>query len=165
MKRTATLEQAHTMAELLPTLMRQLMAGESGPAEELPLAQLKICGVLYGGPQPMSVLSRELSVSLSAMTQVADRMERAGLVHRVPKGGDRRVRCLQLTDQGEKMMRRREEARTERLLAVLKHLGPQAREDVLAALRTLIHACMAAKGQDGAPTDHNFRRSAEKVLV
>ena len=45
----------------------------------------------------MSSLGRELGVSLSAITQIADRLERAGLVTRVAKGGDRRVRRLELT--------------------------------------------------------------------
>ena len=106
--RAAVAEQAETIATLLPALMRQLTAGDDDPAAELPLAQLRVCSVLCGGPRPMSALGRELGVSLSAMTQIADRLERARLVKRVAKGGDRRVRCLQLTDGGEKIMRLRQ---------------------------------------------------------
>ena len=50
----------------------------------------------------MSALSREFGVSLSAMTRIADRLERARLVKRVAEGGDRRIRHLQLTPRGEK---------------------------------------------------------------
>jgi DNA-binding MarR family transcriptional regulator len=154
------------MIELLPVLMRQLMAGESDPAQELSLAQLKVCSVLYRGPQPMSALSRELGVSLSAMTQIADRMERAALVARVSKGGDRRIRCLQLTDDGEKMMRLRENARTQRLSAVLEHLAPRVRENVLTTLQTLIEACRATRGRDGTPLEHSSPvMSVSKVLL
>ena len=59
-------------------MMRQLFSADDHLAAELPLAQLRVCGMLYDGPHPMSVLSRELGVSLSAMTQIADRLERAG---------------------------------------------------------------------------------------
>jgi DNA-binding MarR family transcriptional regulator len=151
MNHAATREQAKTFTTLLPALMRQLAAGVRDPAAELPLAQLRVCGVLCGGPRPMSAVSRELGVSLSAMTQIADRLERARLVKRMPKGDDRRIRCLQLTDRGERMMRLREEARVERALAVLAHLPPKAREDSLTALQKLIRACVAIREQDAHP--------------
>lgn len=164
MDHTDTLQQARTMAELLPALMRQLVAGENDSVQDLPLTQLRVCHLLYRGPQSMSALGRELAVSLSAMTQLADRMEQAGLVKRVPKWGDRRIRCLQLTDHGEKMMRRRDDARTERLLAVLKRIDPHAREEVLAALHTLIQASVAARGHDAALKEHGPHILTSKVL-
>ncbi len=129
-------EQAEDVATLLRSLLRELSVGLDDPAVDLPLAQLRVCTVLYGGPRPMSSLGRELGVSLSAITQIADRLERAGLVTRVAKGGDRRVRCLQLTHRGEKMMRLHEEARIQRMSAALEHLNSRA----------------AARG-DGGPAD------------
>ena len=39
----------------------------------------------------MSALGRKLGVSLSAMTQIADRLERADMVKRVAEDSDRRV--------------------------------------------------------------------------
>lgn len=149
MNRNGVMEQAKSLATLLPTLMRQLSAGEDDPAVELPLAQLKVCSVLYQGARPMSSIGRELGVSLSAMTQIANRLERAGLVERVAQGKDRRVRRLQLTKLGSEMMRRRENARIHSALAVMGHLAPTARKEVLATLQTLIDACIAAHGQDG----------------
>ena len=85
------LEQAKTLAESLPTLMRQLMAGHDDPAAELPLAERRVCTLLCGEPLPMSALGRELGGSSSAMTQIADRLERARLVKRVAQGDDRRL--------------------------------------------------------------------------
>jgi DNA-binding MarR family transcriptional regulator len=98
----------------------------------------------------MSALSRELGVSLSALTQIADRLERARLVKRVAFGCDRRVRHLQLTERGENLMRVREVARTQRVLAALEHLSPEAREEVTAAMQALLNACRAVEGQDVA---------------
>lgn len=139
MDQTVKLEQAKAIAGLLPAIMRQLFTLEDDLAAELPLGQLRVCAILRDGPHPMSVLSRELGVSLSAMTQIADRLERAKLVSRVAEGGDRRIRCLQLTPKGEKMMNRREDSRVRRVLAVLNNLSSDARKEIVAALDTLMN--------------------------
>jgi DNA-binding MarR family transcriptional regulator len=148
MNHSVPLEQAKTIATLLPALMRQLVAGKSDPTAELPLAQLRVCSVLSGGPRPMSTLGRELGVSLSAMTQIADRLERARLVKRVAQGDDRRVRCLQLTERGERIMRLHEQSRIERVAAILEHLSAADRKGVLAALQTLFQASVAMREAD-----------------
>lgn len=137
--------QARAIAAHLPALMRHLFTFEDDAAEELPLAQLRVCAILLGGPRPMSALSRELGVSVSAMTQVADRLERSRLVQRVAHGTDRRLRCLQLTERGEKIMRRREAARNQSVLDVLEQLPPPARRNILRALERLLQACEPRK--------------------
>jgi DNA-binding MarR family transcriptional regulator len=142
-------DEAKTVADLLLTFMRQLTAGLDDPVVNLPLGQLRVCGVLCGGPLPMSAIGRELGASLSAMTQIADRLERARLVRRVPRGDDRRVRCLQLTERGEKMMRLHEQTRIRRMSDVLENLNCGEREEVVAVLKTLVRASAAAPGEHG----------------
>ena len=123
---------------------------------ELPLAQLRVCGILHRGPRPMSALSRDLGVSLSAMTQIADRLERANLVKRVAEDNDRRVRCLRLTPRGESIMRRREDVRTGRITAALARLPAKKRKEVLAALR---NAAGRLPGRQGTETAlHSWQR-------
>ena len=146
-------DEAKTVADLLLTFMRQLNAGLDDPVVNLPLGQLRVCGTLRGGPLPMSAIGRELGASLSAMTQIADRLERARLVKRVPRGDDRRVRCLQLTERGEKMMRLHEQTRVRRMSDVLENLSCEEREEVADVLKTLIRASAAAPGEHGG-----FRR-------
>jgi DNA-binding MarR family transcriptional regulator len=104
---------------------------------DLPLRQLRICTALVDGPRTMSQLGRELRVSLSAMTQIADRLERSGLVMRVADEADRRVRCLQLTPRGLRAMRAREELRLTRVGEVFSKLSPAERVQIAAALETL----------------------------
>ncbi len=135
------LEIAEAVAGLMPRLARGLTAAEKDPADNLPLAQLRLCGILSSGPRPMSALSRELGVSLSALTQIADRLEKARLVKRVAEENDRRVRCLQLTARGDKMMQRRRDARVLRMLSVLERLSAPQRESVRASLEILVTAC------------------------
>lgn len=142
MDETTLAEQAQSAASLLVRLMRHLFAMGHDAAEELSLPQIRVCGTLYfEGPRPMSTLSREMGVTLSAMTQIADRLERAGLVERVAEGTDRRIRCLRLTGRGEKIMRRRDEDRVRRVAAVFERLTPEAREEALVALARLNEAC------------------------
>ena len=95
-------EQAKTIASLLFALVRRLAVADHDPVGDLPLAQLRVCGILHGGPRPMSALSRDLSVSLSALTQIADRLERADLVQRVAEGSDRRAAQSALDAAGRK---------------------------------------------------------------
>jgi DNA-binding MarR family transcriptional regulator len=143
---------AEEVAAMIPRLIRGLTSAENDPGDAMPLAQLRLCAILYEGPRSMSILSRELGVSLSALTQIADRLEKARLVKRVAEDNDRRVRCLQLTSRGEKMMRKRREARVLRTLAVLEHLSAPQRESVQSSLEMLVSACAAVQaGERRAP--------------
>ncbi|MHB1038301.1 MAG: MarR family winged helix-turn-helix transcriptional regulator [Pirellulales bacterium] len=153
MNATATVDQAKSMASLLLELTRRLfIPSDDRLAAMLPLAQLRVCAILYRGARSMSALGRELGVSQSAMTQIADRLERAGLVHRVTEETDRRVRSLQLTPRGEKIMRSREADRVERVTAILDRLSPKARNQALSTLEMLADACTAAESLPFTPS-------------
>jgi DNA-binding MarR family transcriptional regulator len=148
-------EIAEAVAGLFPRLARGLSSAEKDLADDLPLAQLRLCGMLCEGSQPMSALSHALGVSLSALTQIADRLERARLVKRVSEENDRRVRCLQLTAQGEKMMHQRREVRIHRTMTVLEHLAAPQREALLASLEILADACSAVYAAEHAGDRHD----------
>ncbi len=163
MDESVTLEQAKTIAEILPVLMRRLAGPNDNLAAKLPLTQLKVCGVLFRGPRRMSGLSRELGVSLSSLTQIADRLESAGMVKRVAYGADRRVRYLQLTARGKGLIRLREDARVRRTRAVLEHLPPKLRREVVAALEAFARACAEDGGEDVAPRSEDAAYLSELV--
>ncbi|NLF09944.1 MAG: MarR family transcriptional regulator [Pirellulaceae bacterium] len=132
---------AETIEELLHSFLDRLAGGNhDGEAIDLPLAQLRLCNSLFGKARSMSSISRELGTSLSAVTQIADRLERAGLVKRVPRGDDRRVRCLELTDSGAEMMRRHAENRVRRMAEVLARLSTPQRQTVADAFTALVEA-------------------------
>jgi DNA-binding MarR family transcriptional regulator len=140
---TSVHDEARELTSLFVSLTRQLSVVDDFVAE-MPLRQLRVCMVLYDGPRSMSALSRELSVSLSAMTQIADRLERARLVKRSFEGNDRRVRSLQLTPRGHKIMQVREEARIQRAQSVVERMSQPAREQVIESMRTLLSATQSA---------------------
>ena len=81
------------------------------------------------------------------------------------RGDDRRVRCLQLTEGGEKIMRFHEEVRVRRIATALEHLSPDARNGVTNALQTMIQACMATKGQDRHPTKNHSHPPVSETLL
>src|SRR5689334_14612039 len=129
-------QQASWLESLLPRLMRHLFALDpEHPAMELPLAQLRVCTVLQAGARTISALGEELGNSASAVTQIADRLERSGFVERIAERDDRRVRKLQLTPYGAEVMRSRREARVLRAMEALATLPPANREAVLNAVR------------------------------
>src|ERR1041384_4601079 len=130
-------QQASWLESLLPKLMRHLFSLDpEHPAMELPLAQLRVCTVLQSGPRPISALGEELGISVSAVTQIADRLERSGFLERVAEKDDRRMKKLRLTPHGAQVMNSRREARVRRAREALATLPPANREAVLKAVRT-----------------------------
>lgn len=125
------------------SVVRDLLYVEDRTSD-LPLRQLHVCATLYGGPLSMSQLSRQLGVSMSSMTQIADRLERAGMVARQASEPDRRVRCLILTPHGRRALQAREKVRHERLASAFDALDGAAQEQLLAGLKVLQVACAAA---------------------
>jgi DNA-binding MarR family transcriptional regulator len=67
--------------------------------------------VHYNGPSKISEICEHMMVSAPAASQMADRLEKVNLVQRIPKPGDRRVRNVVLTKQGESFVRQSIEAR------------------------------------------------------
>lgn len=145
MKEDILLDQAVRLECLLPKLMRRLFTLDpTHPATELPVAQLRVCSILQGGPRTMSAIGEELRISVSAVTQIADRLERAGFVERVAGRDDRRMKQLQLTPREAEIMRSRRETRIRRAADALALLPPAARDAVLEALRVLLDASLAS---------------------
>ncbi len=165
MDHTVSREQAAAFVRFLHSLLRELTVGSNDPTAELPLGQLRVCRVLTGGLQSISAISRELGVSLSAITQIADRLERARLVRRLTEDNDRRVRCLQLTARGEKLLRLHDEERVRRMAAALEQLTPAEREQAAAALDMLVRASMAARAADGNDKAAGPYNSTSEVLL
>lgn len=134
-------EQSEAVVTLLSRLMRRLFTlTADDPAMELPGAQMRVCNVLWDGPRTMSALGDELGISHSAITQIADRLERAEMVERLPEADDRRCKRLALTPRGVEVMQERRDRRVGRTVKVLEQLSPQDRQAAVAALGVLLDA-------------------------
>jgi len=136
-------EQAIRVERLMPDILRRMFTlGNDATISEMPLSQLRICSYLQDGPRSMSEVSAELRMSCSAVTQIADRMERSGLVERVPALDDRRLKHLHLTERAKVAMEARRERRTRRVQEALALLPDGTREDLLYALEQLWQATL-----------------------
>lgn len=135
--------QAARLEAILPAIMRRLFPLEPDhPAAKLPVAQLRVCSILQDGPRSVSSISEELNISLSAVTQLADRLERAGFVQRCTEGDDRRVRFLALTEQGGELMALRRASRVRNAAEALAQLAVGDRAILLTALEQLRQAVL-----------------------
>jgi DNA-binding MarR family transcriptional regulator len=134
-------DMAVELEQLMPRVMRRLYTLDpEHPANDLPIAQLRVCAILQSGPRTHSAISDELGISVSATTQIADRLERAGLVERLAGVDDRRIKYLQLAPHGMEMMRTRREIRVQRTRIALAELSPEARQATLDVMRALLEA-------------------------
>ncbi|MGO8670495.1 MAG: MarR family winged helix-turn-helix transcriptional regulator [Capsulimonadaceae bacterium] len=137
--------QASAVERLMPQLGRRLFTvNPDDPYYELPVTQVRVCTVLQAGPASMSLLGEELGISTSAVTQIADRLERAGMVERICECEDRRIKKLVLTSHGEDVMRRRWHRRVSSVAEALALLPPERRVEIISALRDLLAATKVA---------------------
>ena len=135
------LKTAGDLVNLLPRITRQIArTGEGDPASELPVAQLRVCAILRDGARHMTALAHELGITLSALTQLVDRLEHAGLVARTADESDRRVKLLQLTPHAVEIFGRRKAARIQRAAHALEYLDDSMRIQVLETLHLLLNA-------------------------
>jgi DNA-binding MarR family transcriptional regulator len=137
-------DQAREVDATFRALARRVLVDDD-PASELPLRQFRVCAALFEGTRSMKELSQELGVSQSAITQIADRLEAAGMVTRGAVGDDRRVRNLELTPRARQLLRRREEGRIERVSDILQQISPSDRDAMMRALAVLKGAAECAE--------------------
>ncbi len=136
-------EQASRLEHLMPMILRRLFTlGQAGILADMPLGQLRICSFLQNGPRSMSAIADEMGMSTSAVTQIADRMERAGLVERLPVLDDRRSRNLHLTVHANRLMEARRESRTLRAREALALMPQDIRADMVTGLEQLLQATL-----------------------
>jgi len=95
----------HSIGGLLSRVKLKLMDALDAELEPLGIssAQYVILVNLANGVDSASGLCRSVSYDPGAMTRMIDRLERKGLVRRVPCSEDRRVMRLALTEEGAKV--------------------------------------------------------------
>ena len=79
-------------------------------------------------------LSRMLLVNRANITSLIDRMEKADLVHRASRPGDRRFNVIKLTDHGEKLLRSLEGSYIREVRSIM---GALEEEELAQLLKTL----------------------------
>lgn len=100
--------------------------------------------LLHKGPLPVNVIGRKVLLTTGSITSAVDRLAGRGLVARKDDPADRRVRLVQLTPGGRKLIRpafARHAADLERLIAVLSR---EERSTLVMLLRKLGKAAEGA---------------------
>jgi DNA-binding MarR family transcriptional regulator len=95
----------HPVADGLIRLsgMTQAVFTRTAERHGLPAAQARLLCMLAAGPRRMSELAGLLGIEKAALTGLADRAERRGLVARTAVPGDRRAVSVALTPEGREV--------------------------------------------------------------
>jgi len=70
---------------------------------DLPFADVSLLAQLHlGNDVPMAELARRMHMTRAGVTKMAHRLEKAGILRRIPSPADNRVIHIQLTDEGRR---------------------------------------------------------------
>ena len=92
----------------------------------------------YNAPSKISEICDHMMVSAAAASQMVDRLEKQNLVARIPEPGDRRVRNVVLSEQGQGFVRQSIEARRRWVKDVPAELSEEQLDQISSALQLLI---------------------------
>ena len=137
----STKDHAIRIEGLLPRVLRTLFKpDENDPLVELPVGQMRMMRLLAQKTFTPSNLGEELGLSVSAVTQMANRLDSIGYLSRIEDPVDRRVKHLTLTPLGKEKMFKRQAKRIQRLESVLGHMPIDRQVEFLKLLEELIDA-------------------------
>jgi len=88
----------------------------------------------------MKDLAEEFSVTLAAITGIADRLEEKGVLKRTEDPQDRRASRLRLTPRARSLMRRMDEARQKTMEEILKNLSKKERVQLMKGFEIFLKA-------------------------
>jgi DNA-binding MarR family transcriptional regulator len=94
--------------------------------------------VFYRGPSKISDLCEHMMVSPAAASQMVDRLEKQNLVTRISQPGDRRVRNVVLSVEGESFVQRSIAARQSWIEEIPSRLTDEQQKQVSESLKVLI---------------------------
>jgi len=130
-----TIERAKQLEALLPRLMRRMFSGtESDELSELSIAQLRILRAVLDSPHTAGEIVELLGYSPSALSQLTQRLVTAGLLTKSKDPQDARVKHLELTNKGRKLMEERRTARIGQVNVALRHLEEDEQKELIRLL-------------------------------
>jgi len=119
-------------------------------AEGITLSQFFLLReIAHRGRVTVSEVAAGLGVTLSAVTALAEKLSRAGLITRSRDPADRRVVWLELTGKGAEMLEICREGRNRVLRRYLGRLPPEDLERLVNIYRRLVSAVEAEEGPGG----------------
>ena len=104
--------------------------------------------LLHKGPMSMSQIGDTVLLANPSMTAAANRLQRLNLVARQSPGDDRRVRTVELTPAGRKLIDKVYAQHESDLEAVMEGISPGQRTAARAALKSMGLAAKAKIGEE-----------------
>jgi DNA-binding MarR family transcriptional regulator len=150
---------AHRLRELLAALAGA--TGDTWRTGEPPLTAAQAQVLFHVARHPdchVGDVAKAFRVTLPAVTHLAGRLARKGLLARATDPADRRACLLSLTPRGEALVRRLETGQLRAMERLLARLTPAARRRAVAALEALAAAADAAAvaaGNGHPPADRS----------
>ena len=102
-------------------------------AKAIPLMTL----LRHGDCVPQGVLAERVGIEGATIVRVVDELEKENLIRRIADENDRRVKLIELTDEGRALAAKIEKAATRLRTAFLGDLDPDAVDVALDVLRKL----------------------------
>ena len=139
---------ADRLEAILPLIMRTIYPPrEDDPFADLPLMQLRVVRTLAPGQRSMTELADELRMSASRLTHLVSRLEAVGLIQKRCHPDDRRIKLVELTEEGARHMHTHMRLRSTRAQEILSALSEADRQTLMDSLENLYQQ---AKGMSTA---------------
>jgi MarR family 2-MHQ and catechol resistance regulon transcriptional repressor len=108
--------------------------------------------LLHKGPLTISVIGEKVLLASASMTSAIDRLENRGLVQRRSCSSDRRIRLVELTDEGRGFIEEIYARHEKDLEHVAEGLSEAERRTMYEGLKKMGHAAKAAEPTQKCPT-------------
>ncbi len=119
--------------------IHQAIFAEECAAFDITPVQFSIMTVAAAQPGlDQTALAHEVGVDRATLANVLARLEGRGLVRRTPGQTDKRIKCVQLSAAGARILARMDEAVTRAHWRTIKALPASRRDTFLEALRLLV---------------------------
>ena len=114
---------------------------------QLTHGELKVLLRLTRATRGQGDIARSLLVSTGTMTNQLDKLERAGLVRRLPDPDDRRGKLVEMTPEGHERLNNYISVQAKRETQLLSHLTQTEKRQLLDLLRK----CLASLDDESGP--------------
>ncbi|HLK13238.1 MAG TPA: MarR family transcriptional regulator [Fimbriimonadaceae bacterium] len=133
--------EAEQVESLVPQAMRALYRQDpTDPLIDFSVPQLRLLRLLGTAPRTASGLGEELGLSVSAITQMANRLASLGLISRTDDTNDRRIKHVTLTPKGIQLLAERRSRRVDQAQEILARMSPEKRKQLIEVLQEVVSA-------------------------
>lgn len=136
-------EYIERIEKCIPEILRYIHISAPKDLTELKLTLSQVVSLAslgYKDSRKMSELAESVSMNMSAMTGIVDRLIKIGLVERMRSRKDRRAVIVKLTPKGRKIVKKIQEHRYRETQEIIEYLDEKEREDFIKGFEKVVEA-------------------------